>query len=371
MFKVLFLENFLPPYRVKLYNELAKCFDVTVVCGVKNDKSRNTQWISESKVAFKYIVLGGIRIGSTGNVSYKYRKIIKEVKYDCIIIGIYSTPMGMSAIRYLKRKGIPFILNVDGGFIPPRESFFKFSIKKYFISKASMWITSGLMTNPYLLHYGAKKENIRYYPFSFISAEEIGFIQEYDKEKIRKKLSIKEKRIILFVGKIISSKGMDYLLDAMTKISNEVGCYIIGGLPDKKYLNQKKKLGLNNVHFAGFIKPSDLKIYYQMADIFVLPTLSDVWGLVVNEAMMNGLPVITTTSCMAGLELVKDGLNGYLIEPRNSEQLAEKIDLLLSKDSLRNTMAQNNVDLMKDFTFEHNLKNHIDIINEFCEMQKE
>ena len=67
-------------------------------------------------------------------------------------------------------------------------------------------------------------------------------------------------------------------------------------------------------HFIDFLQTSELKQYYKLSDIFVLPTKYDVWGLVVNEAMSQGLPVISTSACVAAIELVSNGYNGYVID---------------------------------------------------------
>ena len=72
-------------------------------------------------------------------------------------------------------------------------------------------------------------------------------------------------------------------------------------------------MNLNNVHFIDFKNKDTLKEYYHVADVFVLPTREDIWGLVINEALAYGLPVITTDKCMAGLEMIENGKNGYII----------------------------------------------------------
>ena len=117
----------------------------------------------------------------------------------------------------------------------------------------------------------------------------------------------------------------------------------------------------DGVHYF-FKTKEELKCYYQAADLFVFPTREDIWGLVVNEAMANGLPVITTDKCVAGLELIRDGENGYIVPVENVDILAGKITVLLQNDSLRKIMAQKSLEYIKRYTIENMAVAHLKII---------
>ena len=91
----------------------------------------------------------------------------------------------------------------------------------------------------------------------------------------------------------------------------------------------------------------------------MLPTKSDVWGLVINEAMSFGLPVITTDQCVAGLELIRDGINGYIIPVEDNDALIEKTNLLLQQD-YRN-MGAAALEAIRPYTIENMAKIHVDI----------
>ena len=99
--------------------------------------------------------------------------------------------------------------------------------------------------------------------------------------------------------------------------------------------------------------------YYKAADLLVLPTESDVWGLVINEAMACGLPVVTTNRCVAGLELVEDGINGYLVPVNDREALAEKLRLVLSADYRE--MGERSLEKIRPYTLENMAKSHVEI----------
>ena len=172
------------------------------------------------------------------------------------------------------------------------------------------------------------------------------------------------RKIVITVGQFIHRKGFDVLINAWAKCDKEYALYILGAEPTKEYLNIKEKLNLGNVHFEGFKAKEELKYYYQAADLFVFPTREDIWGLVVNEAMANGLPVITTDKCVAGLELIKDGENGYIVPTENPDELAKRINELLSDDWLMEKMAKNNLQRIRKYTVENMAKAHASILKE-------
>ena len=173
------------------------------------------------------------------------------------------------------------------------------------------------------------------------------------------------KKIAITVGQFIHRKGFDVLLNAWAKCDKEYELYIIGATPTKEYLDIKEKLHLENVYFEGFKTKEELNCYYQAADLFVFPTREDIWGLVVNEAMANGLPVITTDKCVAGLELIKNGENGYIVPTENQDELAKRINELLSNDWLLENMAKDNLQKIRRYTVEKMANVHASILKEY------
>ncbi len=119
-------------------------------------------------------------------------------------------------------------------------------------------------------------------------------------------------------------------MKAAARMPKNIGFYIIGDEPTTEYLQIKKDLALSNVHFAGFKTKKELAIYYQAANCTAFPTREDIWGLITNEAMACGLPVVASDRCISALEMIKDGVNGYIVPVEDDETLANKIPLALS-----------------------------------------
>ena len=172
---------------------------------------------------------------------------------------------------------------------------------------------------------------------------------------------MQEEKIALYVGRYDPKKGMEDLLHSVPNIAADTGVYFVGGEPNDAHLSFCKEKGITSAHFVGFKKKEELADYYKAADVLVLPTWSDVWGLVVNEAMSFGLPVITTDRCVAGMELVQDGVNGYIISIRDRAALAEKINLLLSSDY--RAMGEKALETIRPYTVEHMAKAHVEIFS--------
>lgn len=361
--KVLFLTNIPSPYRVDFFNELGKYCDLTVVFEGDFATDRDSKWYTAEIKTFKPVFLNGIRVGADKFLSFGVLKLFKE-KWDFIITGMYSTPTIMLAIEYMRIKRIPFLFNADGGFAR-EENKFNFWFKKHFVSSASAWLSTGKATTDYLVHYGADREKCYIYPFTSVNESEIRKIAITEEEKIflREKNEVKEKKCIVSVGQFIKRKGFDILIKAARDLPDDVGVYIIGGEPTKEMLDLKTECGLENLHFVGFKTKEELSEYYKVADLFVLPTREDIWGLVVNEAMSYGLPVITTNKCISGLEMVVDGKIGYIVETENVEQLNVAINKAF--DLPENT-REHILSVASEYTIEKMAKRHIEILNELA-----
>ena len=240
MSKILFLTNIPSPYRVAFFNELGKSCSLTVAFEGNSATDRNKNWQAENAKYFTPIALNGLRLGTDKFLSFKIINLLQKT-WDAIIICGYSTPTTMLAIEYLRFKQIPFYLEVDGGLIR-QDNKLKFFFKKFFISAASGWFSSGKSTTKYLVHYGAKSEKIYEYPFTSLMKKDI--LKQTPtverKKELRKILCITENKVLISVGQFIHRKGYDVLLKAAANLPKDIGVYIIGDNPTEEYLSLQK-----------------------------------------------------------------------------------------------------------------------------------
>lgn len=361
MKRVLFLTNFASPYRVHFFDELSKYMDVTVLYSdrVEDIKHRNAAWFEEGEGSFHPVQL--TKAAAVGEENF-CPDVIPWLKkgYDAIVIGGYSSPTAILAMAYLRLHRIPFYMEVDGGLIR-QESKGKYLVKKMLVCMANQWLSTGRYTTKYLVHYGAKEERITSYPFTSLYEKDIlpEVISQKEKQSLRAELDIREKHMVLAIGQFIHRKGFDVLMHAAKALDESVGIYIVGGEATEEYLKLREELAVKNVHFLGFQKKDRLAQFYKAADLFVLPTREDIWGLVINEAFGYGLPTITTDRCVAGLELIEDGINGYVVPVEDAQALAEKIQAVLASDMEQ--MGTAALEKIRPYTLENMAKTHAEI----------
>lgn len=150
--------------------------------------------------------------------------------------------------------------------------------------------------------------------------------------------------VIIFSGRLVKQKGIEYLMDAMKIVLEEyrkTGLIIVGeGALRESMEKRAKRLGISeNVVFTGFLPEKELPYMFSSTDLMVLPSISEPFGIALIEALATGIPAIGTR--VGGIpEMIKDGINGFLVNPRNSEEMAEKIITLLSDEDLRIEMGK-------------------------------
>ena len=364
MKKLLFVTSYASPYRVHFFDELGKYAEVTVLfADRKEDQThRSGDWFVNGEGRFNGIQLLK-RVASP-----KKRDLCLDVigwlkkPWDHIILCGYSSPTVILAMMYLRLHRIPFYMEVDGGLIRENAGV-KFRMKRLLVSQASHWISSGNHTTRYLVHYGAREQDTFLYPFTSLWQREIpaAVPAEEEKKYLRQKLGMTEEKIILYVGRFDPKKGMDDLLQVCPALDGAAGIYFVGGEPTEAHLAFCKDNGLENVHFLGFQKKDALAEYYRASDLLVLPTWSDVWGLVINEAMAHGLPIVTTDRCVAGVELVENGVNGYIVPAKDQEALACAINRVLSEDY--RTMGKTSLEKIRPYTIENMARAHMEIFS--------
>ena len=351
---VLFITNIPSPYRVKFFNALGKYVNLTVLFEGMRSNKLHFNWDDAKIQNFHAIYLANY---------INEKKIEKKIfqyltqEYDYIFATNYGYITEFAAIIYMQWKKIPYLLEIDGALLPEKENYFKYWIKKRVISKAKGWFSPSLDTDNFLCHYNADKGKIVRYPFTSLVSQDIypTISSATEKKLLRQMLHLESKWIVLAVGQFIPRKGFDVLMQAACLLSKEIGFYFIGGVPTKEYMNFIRINKLTNIYFRGYQSSDDLKKYYRAADLFCLPTREDIWGLVINEAMACGLPVVTTTRCAAGKELLSKGI---LVEPNNSIALANAIRSCIYDETKRDKIAEENLCIIRQYTIEKMVEAH-------------
>jgi len=271
-------------------------------------------------------------INSLGSYK-KVKKVIDEKKIDLIHI---HGPLFTFCKKTIKKSKKPivftthYVLDFKGNKI---LSFFYKALIKYITKTTAKNVDKIICVNKdYKIKYiewGIEKNKLAYIP-NGIDTNKFS----PSKSDIKKKLNCKN--LLIFWGRLGYQKNTEILIKSFKKIKTKgTKLVIIGKGPE---LNKLKKMSNENIIFTGFLSDKELLNYARGADVAVLPSRAESWGLVIGEAMACKIPVISSDVGMA-----KDLLGenrGIVLKNNSIEEMAEKIDYLLSNKKLRIEMGK-------------------------------
>ncbi len=271
------------------------------------------------------------------------------LRYD--IIHSHYWLSGWVAQRLKERWGVPHVAMFhtlgevkNRSRIAVRESRYRIRVERRLAQSADRIVCASQHEKQLLERlYGADPDHIAVVPCGV----DLDLFKPADKQSARKALGFTDEHIVLFVGRIEPLKGVDILISAAAQLEHEPHVYvlIVGG--DKRAQSQVDELqglatGLGigqRVWFLGAVDHEKLPLYYNAADVVVMPSHYESFGLVALEAMACGTPVVA--SRVGGLmSTVNDGETGYLVSGRYPGPFAHRLDLLLDNAELRRSLGQ-------------------------------
>ena len=224
------------------------------------------------------------------------------------------------------------------------------------LKKASAILYIGQKSRDYYLSFGVDIKNKMFFcPYSVDNDYYMAKADEFKDKKaqIKRELGIKQDYpVILFLSKLIKWKRPMLLLQAFARLSSPAVLVFVGsGSRYNSLARYIKRHDIKNVYFYGFQNYSQVPKFYAIADIFVLPSLGESWGLVVNEAMCFGLPIIATDKVMSSYDLIKDGENGYVFKANNKNQLQNRLEYLLTHSEKRASMGLSSLEKISKWNY--------------------
>ena len=256
----------------------------------------------------------------------------------------------------------PFVLTSHGAILGYRgwrgviEAFYRKTVGKWTLKSARKLVALTTTQAEILEKLGARNRDIIVVP-NWVDLCQIS--PNADMEEFRRTYKLGNGQVVLFVGGLQPRKGVEYLIEAAKHAKTRPTVVIIGdegpGYRGSRANLEKQVLDLGlkeQIMFLGSFAREDLAAAYKAADLFVLPSLAEGLPLVLLEAMSFGKSVIAT-KVPGNIDVVKDGWNGVLVEPKNAVQLAEKIDLLLTDSALRERLgSQARQDIEQNYSSE-------------------
>lgn len=216
-----------------------------------------------------------------------------------------------------------------------------------------VFLPIGSRSRDFYLHYGIAPDRLVLSPYAVDNEFFFGqaSLLQHRRTDIRKQLGISaDIPVVLYVSKLIPRKRPLHLLRAFELVDTPAALVFVGDGPLKAEIErQVARRGMRNVLCLGFQHQHNLAQFYAIADVFVLPSEYEPWGLVVNEAMCFSLPVITTNGVSASQDLLVNGENGFVYEAGNTEALRDALEQLLGDRNLRLKMGQRSSDIIRQW----------------------
>lgn len=352
--RVLYLTNIVVPYRATYFNQLAEHVDLTVVCDRASNKMRWKEWMNCSRAKFDVIYLSGIPFKTECSISLRIFKVLRE-HWDVVIVGCTNSPNGIMAMSYMRRKGIKFIINMDGDYFQWLPKW-KVKLKIMFMKKSSGILLAGEKSLEHIpRNLYATGIPISMYHFSSMTASEV------EENILSEKISGQK---VLIVGQYWAYKGLDVALE-VARMSPDIDFIFVGtGVRTDKFVHDNNVMDLPNVEVIPFLNKKALYEQFKSCKCFVLPSRRECWGLVVNEAASFGAPIISTYGSGAACDFLSSHTQ-YLAEPSDANSLKQCLDKLLATDLEEYSDFLKNKS--REYTIEENVHKTIELISIICQ----
>jgi glycosyltransferase involved in cell wall biosynthesis len=330
------------PFRIPLFNALAARDDVAfrALFLAETDPRRTHYRLHADEFRFDWRVLPGRELRRGGRWMVVNAGVVRELRRfrpDVVGVGGWNQPAFWQALAYAKARRLPLVAWVESTARDERSGAAPLELAKRVLVRACAgFFVPGRASAEYLRGLGVGEERIVVAP-----------------NAVDASLFAHEPRTaggdgactFLYVGRLDAEKGLDVLLRAFERVRGEL--VLVGGGTDEERL---RAAAPERVRFLGTRDRDELAAVYAAADVFVLPSRSEPWGMVLNEAAAAGLPLVATEGAGAAHELIEDGVNGFRVPVGDEAALADAMRRLAEDPQLRAAAGARSRELVAAFT---------------------
>ncbi|MGR9048637.1 glycosyltransferase family 4 protein [Halobacillus faecis] len=343
MKNVLILTEGMTPYRIPVWNEINKQNDINLEVWYLQEKENNRSWhINKNYIEYKYSILDGkhyfiqsMDLGFHFNPGL-FAKLKSEAP-DLIITTSYHVLGFWTALFYAKLFNKKLMVWWGSTLKSSRvKNLLMNLIRKVFFFNTDSFITYGTEATNALLHYNVDEKKI----FTGYNTVDINYFYKNQKKQV---LNLEKNRNVvnfLFVGQLITRKGLNETFKALCKLSmDDWKLSIIGDGEEKDSLvTLARTLGIEkNIEFLGYKQQHEVVYYLSIADCLIFPSLREVWGLVVNEALVTRTFVLSSEYAGVTRDLIHEKKNGIVIDPYKEDEFTNSINWVIQNiDYVRN-----------------------------------
>ena len=279
-------------------------------------------------------------------------RIFNEYRPDVLNITGYFDWAQVLLMFYARSKGVKVVISSESSSADHNRSGWKESIKKVIVNRANAFFCFGKTSAEYMESLGATKNAIKVRNAAVIDEQVIR--QRYDEAR-KEPAANPASRKFVYVGRLAPEKNLNTLLLAFANTVKATGSdwklLLVGDGPERS--NLEKLAGdagiADQLIFAGAFPWYQVPDWLAQSDVLVLPSKSEPWGLVVNEAMVCGMPVIVSETCGCAADLVRDGMNGFTFDHARQTDLEKHLTFFIENPGRIDGMGQESLKLIAPF----------------------
>lgn len=347
----------LGPYHIARMRALMKVLPGIHVIEVAGEQKLRPWRPSRNRLGFAVTTLFPDRACeavSAGEQRGAVRAALSQIDPGVVIVAGYREPVMRAAAKWARDRRRPSILLSPTTYLDHPRTWWKERLKGWLIRRYSFVAATGERAAQYVQQLGFPRDSI----FQLGNVIDNAYFTRIGDAACsgttgQPQLSLPSSYFIA-VSRLSPEKNLPRLLEAFAAYRRRGGAWdlvLLGSGPQEQELRTlAQELNVPGIHFLGWKSYEDLPRYYARASCFVLPSLCEPWGLVVNEAMACGLPVLVSRNCGCVPELCRPGENGFIHDPNSAEEMTEQMLRMSSCNGKLSTMGQASRRIIESFT---------------------
>jgi len=309
---------------------------------------------------------GGV-LGSLGPLNRGVGKRLRTGRFDAVWLHGYHYLTNLQAIGTAAGLRIPTLVRADSTLHDRQRSRLKLAVKQMFFNWLKPRLAAALSVGEENTAYWKHHLGAEFPIFPCVYAVDNEFFQRESREaaktreQFRAALGLDAGRpVILFAAKLIPRKRCGDLVEAYLRLAQSEGrrpyLLIVGDGEERERLEARAaRAGAGDIRFLGFRNQSELPRFYDLADVFVLASVDEPWGLSVNEVMNAGRPVIVSDQVGCHRDLVRSGVNGAVVPAGDIDALTTSLSVILTDGHKARAMGAESLRIIADYSFEQDV----------------
>ena len=365
------------PYRIPHLRALAARpeLDVTVFYAAPTVQRRT--WALEHEEA---VFLSGPQLPLSRVLHHDYAltpgiwRRLDRGRFDLVVVGGWSLMATQLAILWCRTNRVPYALMSDNHLLEPRPGWVravKRAVLPRLVPQAAAWLVPGSLARDHIVRYGARPDRTVVFPLTVdvealaVRADEL----RPRRGELRSRLGIEDDAVaILQVGRLIELKAPADLVRAVARARSETALpltlVLVGDGPEEQRLRAlARDLDVPTV-FAKMLAGDDLVAAYVAADVFALVSRRETWGVVVNEAMASGLPLVLSDRVGAAGDLLEPGANGELVPAGDVAAQGAALAKVAAEPGLRQAYGRRSRELVAGWGYEPSVDAFVELAQE-------